>query len=178
MTTSFDLLNKDWQRGSWLWWSLYTHCFLDIWVTLDIFLITRYQVQQWSNWLTYFKRWSLPCTLQWRHTERDGVSYHQYHDCLLYSLFKAHIKETAKLRVTGPCEGNSPVTGEFPAQRASNAENVSIWWRHHDIRYQEFGSKPSRGAVFSENLTYVFFFRFTGFWGFCDTLMDWWYQPK
>ena len=27
---------------------------------------------------------------------------------------------------------NSPGTGEFPAQRASNAENVSIWWRHHD----------------------------------------------
>ena len=25
---------------------------------------------------------------------------------------------------------NSPVTGEFPAQRASNAENVSIWWHH------------------------------------------------
>ena len=29
------------------------------------------------------------------------------------------------------CAGNSPVTSEFPAQRASNAENVSIWWRHH-----------------------------------------------
>ena len=27
--------------------------------------------------------------------------------------------------------GNSMVTGEFPAQRDSNAENVSIWWRHH-----------------------------------------------
>ena len=27
--------------------------------------------------------------------------------------------------------GNSPVTGEFPTQRASNAQNVSIWWRHH-----------------------------------------------
>ena len=40
-------------------------------------------------------------------------------------------KKTSKLRVTGLCEGNSPVTGEFPAQRASNAENVSIWWRHH-----------------------------------------------
>ena len=25
----------------------------------------------------------------------------------------------------------SPGTGEFPAQMASNAENVSIWWRHH-----------------------------------------------
>ena len=24
------------------------------------------------------------------------------------------------------------MTGEFPAQRASNAENASIWWRHHD----------------------------------------------
>ena len=28
-------------------------------------------------------------------------------------------------------EGNSPVIGEFPAQKVSNAENVSIWWRHH-----------------------------------------------
>ena len=25
------------------------------------------------------------------------------------------------------CEGNSPVTGEFPAQRDSDAEKVSIW---------------------------------------------------
>ena len=33
---------------------------------------------------------------------------------------------------TGLCKGNSPVSGEFPAERASNAENVSIWWRHHD----------------------------------------------
>ena len=29
--------------------------------------------------------------------------------------------------------GNSPVTGEFRAQRASNAETVSIWWRHHVV---------------------------------------------
>ena len=29
------------------------------------------------------------------------------------------------------CAGNSLVTSEFPAQRASNAENISIWWRHH-----------------------------------------------
>ena len=34
--------------------------------------------------------------------------------------------------VTGHCEGNSPVTGEFPSQRASNEENFSIWWRHHE----------------------------------------------
>ena len=36
------------------------------------------------------------------------------------------------LRVTGLCEGYSPVTGEFPSQRASNAEQVSICWRHYD----------------------------------------------
>ena len=28
-------------------------------------------------------------------------------------------------------EGNLPVAGEFPAQMASDAEIVSIWWRHH-----------------------------------------------
>ena len=43
-------------------------------------------------------------------------------------------KKTSKLRVTGLCAGNSPVTGEFPAQMVSNAENVSIWWRHHVTR--------------------------------------------
>ena len=36
------------------------------------------------------------------------------------------------LRVTSLCVGNSPGTGEFPAQMASNAEIFSIWWRHHD----------------------------------------------
>ena len=50
--------------------------------------------------------------------------------CLLNRLFRS--KKTSKLRFTGLCDGNSPVTGEFPAQRASNAENVSIWWRHHE----------------------------------------------
>ena len=73
-------------------------------------------------------------TLHWRHNERDGVSNHQPHDCLLKRLFGRRSMKTSKLRITGLCEGNSPVTGEFPAQRISNAENVSIWWRHHDIR--------------------------------------------
>ena len=65
--------------------------------------------------------------LQRRHNERDGVSNRRPTDCLLDRLVKAQIKETSKLRVTGLCEGNSPVPMEFPAQRASNAENVSIW---------------------------------------------------
>ena len=47
-------------------------------------------------------------------------------------FIQAPIKENTKLRVTGLCAGNSPVTGEFSTQRDSNAENVSIWWRNHD----------------------------------------------
>ena len=71
-------------------------------------------------------------TLQWRHNERDGVPHYQPHDCLLSRLFRRRSKKASKLRVTGLCTGNSPATGEFPAQRASNAEYVSIWWRHHE----------------------------------------------
>ena len=66
--------------------------------------------------------------LQWRHNERDGVSNHQPHDCLLNGLFRHRSKKTSMFRVTGLCDGNSPVTGEFPSQTASNAENVSIWY--------------------------------------------------
>ena len=51
-------------------------------------------------------------------------------DCLLNRLFRRRSKKTSQLRVTGLCVGNSPGTSEFPAQMASNAENVSIWWRH------------------------------------------------
>ena len=42
---------------------------------------------------------------------------------------QANIKANIKVRVTGPLWG--PVIGGFPSQRTSNAENVSIWWRHH-----------------------------------------------
>ena len=50
----------------------------------------------------------------------------------LSRLFGRRSKKISKLRVTGLCAGNSPGTGEFPAKMASNAEKVSIWWRHHD----------------------------------------------
>ena len=70
-------------------------------------------------------------TLLWRHNGRDSVSDHQPHDCLFNPLIRRRSKKTPKLRVTGLCARNSPGTGEFPAQMASNVENVSIWWRHH-----------------------------------------------
>ena len=60
--------------------------------------------------------------LQWRQNERDVVSNHQPHDCLLtHRLFGRRSKKTSKLRVTGLCAGNSPGTGEFPAVTAGNS---------------------------------------------------------
>ena len=50
-------------------------------------------------------------------------------DSTVYSRRRS--KKTSRLRAIGLCTGNSPVTGEFPAQRASNAENIYTLWRHH-----------------------------------------------
>ena len=85
------------------------------------------------NWKEYIRKYRL-YTLQWRHNGLDCVSNHQPRDCLLNRLFRRRSKKTSKLSVTGLCVGNSPVTGEFPAQRASDAENVSMWWHHHERR--------------------------------------------
>ena len=82
---------------------------------------------------------------QWRHNGRDSASNHQSSHCLLNSLFKRRSKKTPKLRVTGLCAGNSPVTGEFLAQMASNADNVSIWWRHQTWKIM---SKCTTPAIF------------------------------
>ena len=74
-------------------------------------------------------------SLQWRHNERDCVSNHQPNHCLLKRLFGQRSNKTSKFRVTGLREGNSPGTGDFPAQRASYAENISIWWHHHAVLF-------------------------------------------
>ena len=76
----------------------------------------------WCVWsaVSVKKVYLLP--LQWRHNDRVGVSNHRRLDCLLNRSFRPRSKKTSKLRVTGLCEGNSPVAGEFPAQRARNAK--------------------------------------------------------
>ena len=63
-------------------------------------------------------------SLQWRHNGHDGVTNHRRGDCLFNRLFRWRSKKKSKLRVTGLCAS--------PAQMASDAENASIWWRHHD----------------------------------------------
>ena len=75
-------------------------------------------------------------TLQWRHSEHDGIANHQTHDCLPNRLLRRRSTKISKPCVIGLCAGNSLVTGKFPAQRASNAKCLhlmtSSWLdRHH-----------------------------------------------
>ena len=69
--------------------------------------------------------------LQWHNYEQDDVSNQRRID-LLNRLFRRRSKKVWMLRVTGLCEGNPPVTGGFPSQRASDAEIFHLmtpsWW--------------------------------------------------
>ena len=96
----------------------------DLVVVIKIFITPLINIQIWLQWLFSY-------ALQWRHNDHDSFSNHQPRGCLLNRLFRRRSKKTSKLRVTGLCVWNSPGTGEFPAEMASNADNVSIWWRHH-----------------------------------------------
>ena len=123
--------------------------------TCIFYVRCNYLYKPKSQWLFNYinirvKEWRsnyIPTTLQWRHNGCDSVSNHQPHDCLLNCLFRRRSKKTSKLRVTGLCARNSPVAGEFPAQMASNAENVSIWWRHHDFTCSHTSSNPDADLV-------------------------------
>ena len=70
-------------------------------------------------------------TWLWRHNESDGVPIAGVSMVCPTICSGADESYTSKLRVTGLSEGNPSVTSGFPSQRDSNAENVSVWWRHH-----------------------------------------------
>ena len=96
-------------------------------------------------------------TLQWRHNERDGVSNHQLHDCLLNLLFRRRSKETSKLRITGLCAGDSLVTVNSPHQRPVTQQmfpfddvmmivvqvySVKTWWNMSNVVYHPVAIVP------------------------------------
>ena len=86
-------------------------------------------------------------TLEWHHNGRDNsISNHQPHDCLFNRLCRHRSKKTSKLCITGLCAGNSPGTGEFPTQMASDAENVPIWWRYHAVFCFQMSHLREHGA--------------------------------
>ena len=66
--------------------------------------------------------------LQWCNNGHCGVSNNRRLDCLLDRLFRRRLQKTSKLR---HWRGESTGDRWFPSHRASNAENVYIWWRLH-----------------------------------------------
>ena len=108
-----------------------------------------------------YNSWNI-LSLLWRHNGDECVSNHQPHDCLFNRLFGRWSKETPKLRVTGLCAGNSLETGEFDAQMASNAENVSIWWCHHvHFVFLFFNLGCIRLCIIIQSAQYIGFYFYT-----------------
>ena len=70
---------------------------------------------------------------------------------IVYSIVYSDAdQKTSKLRVTGLFAGNSPVIN---AQMAINAENVSIWWRHHGLEGLFLaGYQQARDSFFQPSL--------------------------
>ena len=72
-------------------------------------------------------------TSQWRHNGCDSVSKSPASRLFTQPFIQTQIKENIKAPCHWPLCGEFTGTGEFPAQMASNAENVSIWWRYHAV---------------------------------------------
>ena len=83
-------------------------------------LTRRDNMEDWSH-----RNFVAISILQWRHNERYVSQITRLR--IVYST----VYSSALLTT---CAGNSPVTGEFPEQMGSNAENVPISWRHYHLR--------------------------------------------
>ena len=106
-------------------------------------------------------------TIRMTSHERHVVSNHRPFDCLFNSL----CRPTSKYTLPALCDGNSPVAGEFLAQRASNVEKLGHAPKHLRnyfdpiersvlMRYNGWVN-PLRAIFFSRNInTYLQFLAF------------------
>ena len=79
-------------------------------------------------------RLQISVTLHWRHNDHGWCLKSPASRLITQSFIQTQIKENIKaLRHWSLC-GEFTGPGEFPAQRASNAEYGPIWWRYHDSR--------------------------------------------
>ena len=117
---------ENWLAPSWwqtIIWSTdnLSRCWITVNRTSGITFQRKWSLNTFESYKTFsYMEMSSKISLQWHHNGLDGVSNHQPRHCLLSRLFGRRSKKT-------------PGTGEFPAQMASSAENISIWWRHHAV---------------------------------------------
>ena len=117
-------------------------------------------------------RWALDgylipwISLQWRHNEHDGVSNRQPRLCY-FAVYSGADQRKHQSSASLAFVGNSQVTGEFPAQMVSIAENIFILWRHHlalwlhssrciDCVKNRFDSAISRDKLYLSTLPHIF----------------------
>ena len=83
----------------------------------------------WCKMVNQFLWWDIP--IQWRQNEMSAMASQITSLAIVYST----IYSDADLG-----KHQSSASLAFPAQRASNAEYVSIWWRHHALQHSEINS--------------------------------------
>ena len=125
----------------------------------DKYWVNKYKINVIHGTLQW--RQDVYAYIGWKPGNKSGISLHllgrlgvniHYSDVIMsvmasqitsltivYCLSRSGSTKTSKLRITGLCEGYSPVTSEFAAQRASKAKNLSIWWRHHVDGHYDIG---------------------------------------
>ena len=96
-------------------------------------------------------------SLHWRHNERHGVSNHRHIDCLRNRFVQAHTQGNINTPRHWHLWGKSTDDRWIPITRASVAENVFIWWRHHDDISVSALTSPlqtEHGTVFHFSISY------------------------
>ena len=88
-----------------------------------------------SSWNAQFKTTVITLMSKWARWRLKSPASRLFTQVFI----QVQIKENIKAPRHWPLCGNSPVTGEFPTQRASDANNISIWWCHRG-RYMKRGS--------------------------------------
>ena len=103
-----------------------------------------------ASGVSFLMTWWTWSTLQWRHNEREGVPNHCVWivcSTVCSGAYQRKYQSSASLSL---CEWNPAVTGGFPTQRASNAENVFIRWRRHvNSVYSWWHARQTMASSFS-----------------------------
>ena len=114
------------------------HIFVNSWVFLfwpqtheDVLLLIRYQANIFFVWLCVI-RLQLANRLANIHYKDVIMGAMSFEISSLTAVYST-VYSGAGQRKHQSSASLAFVTSEFPAQMASNAENVSIWWRRHDF---------------------------------------------
>ena len=110
------------------------------------------RIFMFERWISVYRQW------RWIFTHYTDVIMSRLASqitslTVVYSIVYSDADQIIKApRITGLCAVNSSGTGEFLAQMTSYAENVSIWWRHHDVILD---LQKSRGFIFQLRISMI-----------------------